>query len=101
MSEDLNQIYCRRSLDMNSNLSLSNLFYIKNRFKTLINQKTIEIPGAKSYSGDLGNVPEACYQETAIKKRRFRTAGSPITSFLLICGYTSLFANLTMVSCHK
>jgi uncharacterized protein YllA (UPF0747 family) len=45
-------------------------FYLKNRFKYS------SAPGEKSYGGDLGNVLEACYQETAIRKRRFRIAGS-------------------------
>jgi len=36
-------------------------FYLKNRFKYS------SAPGEKSYGGDLGNVLEACYQETAIR----------------------------------
>jgi len=42
----------------------------------------------RSHGGGFGNVLEACYQETAIRKRRFRIAGSHDPSSLRIYIYS-------------
>ena len=47
------------------------------RCRHLSIRKQLKRHELKSHGGNFGNVLEACYRETVIRKRRFQSAGSP------------------------